>query len=201
MARRSETKNKIAMAAWKLFNEYGYEDTTVEQIIEESGTSRGSFYHYFDGKDALIASMAFVIDDEYERIYRRMDDSLNSFEKLIYLDIEMCRFIENKFTVEMTSQVFGNQLSTRGAKSLLARNRQFYILVRKILDEGQSRGEINPEFTINEVLNNYATLERGIIYDWCLCNGEYNLTPYARQMMPLFMKSFFLVPCNVEIKY
>ncbi len=33
----------------------GYEDTTVEEIIEASGTSRGSFYHYFDGKDALLS--------------------------------------------------------------------------------------------------------------------------------------------------
>ena len=47
------TKAKIVSAAWKLFYEQGYEATTVEEIIEESHTSRGSFYHYFEGKDAL----------------------------------------------------------------------------------------------------------------------------------------------------
>ena len=46
------TRGKIVGAAWKLFYEQGYEDTTVEEIIELSHTSKGSFYHYFDGKDA-----------------------------------------------------------------------------------------------------------------------------------------------------
>ena len=43
------TRGKIVSAAWKLFYEQGYEDTTVEEIIALSGTSKGSFYHYFDG--------------------------------------------------------------------------------------------------------------------------------------------------------
>lgn len=49
-----KTKSKIVSAAWKLFYEQGYEDTTIEEIIEESGTSKGSFYHYFEGKDAFF---------------------------------------------------------------------------------------------------------------------------------------------------
>ena len=53
MAKKNQkkTKSKIVSAAWKLFYEQGYEDTTIEEIIEESGTSKGSFYHYFEGKD------------------------------------------------------------------------------------------------------------------------------------------------------
>ena len=37
------TKKKIVSAAWKLFYEQSYESTTVEEIVEESGTSKGSF--------------------------------------------------------------------------------------------------------------------------------------------------------------
>ena len=48
------TKGKIVSAAWQLFYKQGYDNTTVEEIVEASGTSRGSFYHYFDGKDALL---------------------------------------------------------------------------------------------------------------------------------------------------
>ena len=69
MGKRSErnTKGKIASAAWTLFTEKGYDNTTIEDIIEASGTSRGSFYHYFEGKDSLIASMTFVLDEEYQK--------------------------------------------------------------------------------------------------------------------------------------
>ena len=37
------TRGKIVGAAWKLFYEQGYEDTTVEEIIELSHTSRAPF--------------------------------------------------------------------------------------------------------------------------------------------------------------
>ena len=53
------TKGRIVSAAWKLFYENGYDDTTIEEIIFESGTSKGSFYHYFDSKDALLGSLAY----------------------------------------------------------------------------------------------------------------------------------------------
>ena len=52
------TKGRIISAAWKLFYEQGYEDTTVEDIVFESETSKGSFYHYFDGNDALLGTLA-----------------------------------------------------------------------------------------------------------------------------------------------
>ena len=40
------TKGKIISAAWKLFYEQGYDDTTIDEIIAESATSKGSFYHF-----------------------------------------------------------------------------------------------------------------------------------------------------------
>ena len=43
------TRGRIVSAAWQLFYEQGYEHTTVEEIIDQSQTSKGSFYHYFDG--------------------------------------------------------------------------------------------------------------------------------------------------------
>ena len=67
MAKKSSrnTKARIVSAAWKLFYEQGYEETTVEEIIFESETSKGSFYHYFDGKDALLSSLSVLFDERY----------------------------------------------------------------------------------------------------------------------------------------
>ena len=65
------TKGRIIQAAWQLFYQQGYDDTTVEEIIEASGTSRGSFYHYFEGKDALLSSVSFLFDEKYEELMAR----------------------------------------------------------------------------------------------------------------------------------
>ena len=52
--KRQSTKSRIVKAAWNLFFKNGYEDTTVEDIIAASKTSKGTFYHYFKGKEALL---------------------------------------------------------------------------------------------------------------------------------------------------
>ena len=61
------TRMKIVNAAWELFYENGYDDTTIEEIIFESGTSKGSFYHYFKGKEELLASLADLFDEKYKK--------------------------------------------------------------------------------------------------------------------------------------
>ena len=78
MKKRSEknTKGKIVSAAWELFYEQGYNDTTIEEIVERSGTSRGSFYHYFDGKDSLLSSLSYLFDEKYEELVATMDPAM-----------------------------------------------------------------------------------------------------------------------------
>ena len=62
--KRTQYHGKIVSAAWKLFYEQGYGDTTVEEIIDLSGTSKGVLYHYFDGKDALPFHLKAPLFDE-----------------------------------------------------------------------------------------------------------------------------------------
>ena len=33
----------------------------------------------------------------------------------------------------------------------------------------------------------YAMLERGLMYDWCLCNGDYSLAQYAKRVLPMML--------------
>lgn len=55
-------KEKIINAAWELFREKGYEETTLQDIIDKSGTSRGAFYHHFRAKEDLLFRMAWYFD-------------------------------------------------------------------------------------------------------------------------------------------
>lgn len=82
MAKKSSrnTKARIVSAAWKLFYEQGYEETTVEEIIFESETSKGSFYHYFDGKDALLSSLSVLFDERYEELMQQPHDEMDCIE-------------------------------------------------------------------------------------------------------------------------
>lgn len=184
------TKGRIVNAAWKLFYEQGYENTTVEEIIFESETSKGSFYHYFDGKDALLSSLSMLFDEQYELLMERPDLPENSVDLLCYLNRALFETIENRVSIDLLSRLFSSQLVTRGERHLLDRNRTYYKLLRRIVSEGQESGEIKKSFTVEEIAKAYAMFERGLMYDWCLSGGEYSLPDYAAKMMPLFLKSF-----------
>ena len=184
------TKGRIVAAAWKLFYEQGYEDTTVEDIIFESETSKGSFYHYFDGKDALLSSLSVLFDEKYEEIMSREDLPADSIELLQYLNVSLFETIEDTVSIDLLSRLFSSQLVTRGEKHLLDRNRTYYKLLRRIITDGQARGEIRADLTVNEVVKAYAMFERGVMYDWCLSRGEYSLSHFSARMLPLFLQSF-----------
>ena len=188
MTKKSNTKSKIVSAAWKLFYDQGYDSTTVDEIIRESGTSRGSFYHYFDGKDALVGSLAYLFDEKYETLIPEIDIEGDSIELLLYLNAQLFEMIENTVDLELMKRLYATQLLTKGEKQLLDHDRVYYRLLRKIILAGQKNGYITTEESVNEIVKYYAFCEREILYDWCLVGGEYSLKDSSNKQMRFFLK-------------
>ena len=184
------TRSRIVSAAWKLFYEQGYDDTTVEEIVEESGTSKGSFYHYFSGKDALLSSLSDLFDDKYQELIPTLQEEMDSFEKLMYQNQELFLMIDNSVSLDLVARMYSSQLVTAGEKHLMDHNRVYYKLLRQIVSEGQKKGELKADATVNEIVKAYALCERALIYDWCISNGDYSLSQYAKTMMPIFLGNF-----------
>ena len=184
------TKGRIISAAWKLFYEQGYEDTTVEDIVFESETSKGSFYHYFDGKDALLGTLAYVFDEKYEELRETMSPDLDAMEKLVYLNHELFAMIDGGISMDLLARLLSTQLLARGEKHLLDRNRTYFKLLRQIIADGQKAGQLRADCTVNEIVKAYALWERALMYDWCLSGGEYSLVAYTDKMTPMFLESY-----------
>ena len=184
------TKGRIISAAWKLFYEQGYEGTTVEDIVFESGTSKGSFYHYFDGKDALMGTLAYVFAEQYEELIPALDPNMGALETLAYINHELYVMIEASVSIDLLTRLLSTQLLARGEKHLLDRSRVYFRLLRRIVRQGAERGELRREVSVDELVRAFAMWERAQLYDWCLCGGDYSLVSYAEKMTPLFLESF-----------
>ena len=190
--KKSNTKSRIVEAAWELFYEVGYDATTVEDIVTRSATSKGSFYHYFESKDALLGSLAYLFDAKYEELAGSIGEEENAFDILLRLNRELFDMIEKRIDVALLSRLLSAQLMAKGERSLLDRDRFYYKLLRRIVMAGQERGEITSERSAGDVVKLYAMIERAILYDWCLSHGEYSLREYATRVMPemlLFLRS------------
>lgn len=57
------TRRQLVEVATRLFAEQGYEDTSTEQVLRETGVSRGSLYHHFDGKERLFEAVVEHVEE------------------------------------------------------------------------------------------------------------------------------------------
>lgn len=184
------TKNRIVKAAWNLFYQKGYAGTTVEDIIAASKTSKGTFYHYFKGKEALLNSLSDLFDQKYEELSTTIDPSLSSYEKLRLLNHELFYMIETSVDIHLLAYLYSSQLVTEGKKSLADKNRLYFRWITEIIKEGLESGEFKNTSTCDELMNIYAMFERAVLYDWAFFKGTYSLTDYSGKLLPHVLDTF-----------
>jgi len=76
-------KQEFLDAAQKLFYEQGYDQTSVNTIIDAVGVSKGTFYHYFNSKEDLLDALAErVARQRLEQLHSIVEDrNLSALEK------------------------------------------------------------------------------------------------------------------------
>lgn len=186
----TEKKNEIIKIAWSLFKEKGFEKTTIQDILERANISKGTFYRYFDNKDALLETLADVLDDYHIELSKKIDPNMNSLDKLIMLCYEAHKMIERKIDFELLCTLYSSQAGPRGYKPLVNPNRYNVMLVRQIVEEGQQRGQISKKLLPNFEIERYFFLcARAIIYDYCISEASYSLGEYTRKVLPLMLQS------------
>jgi AcrR family transcriptional regulator len=58
------TRQRLIDAAKEIFEENGFLDARISDIAERAGQSHGSFYYYFDSKEAVFREVAAAVDDQ-----------------------------------------------------------------------------------------------------------------------------------------
>jgi AcrR family transcriptional regulator len=57
-------RDAFVTTATRLFQTRGYDETSIQDILDALGVSRGAFYHYFDSKGALLDAVVTQMTDE-----------------------------------------------------------------------------------------------------------------------------------------
>lgn len=165
------SKEEISQKALKLFSEQGYNNVTVNDICDECGITKPTFYKYAGSKDELILDLYDVtihelITDPYHFI-----TSNTHCEQLIYIFTKLIRDTE-KFGSDLFSQMLISNLN-ENHNSFDFRESLTRLCVT-IIEKAQEKGEI-------QNMNPPAVLYRSIAYmfsgyemSWCIKNGETN---------------------------
>ena len=188
--KRRSTKSRIIKAAWNLFYKDGYDQTTVEDIIAASKTSKGTFYHYFKGKEALLNTLSSLLDEKYEELASSIDPNLSAREKLLYLNRELFYMVETSIDIHLLAYLYSSQLVTKDDRSLIDKDRFYFKWIKEIIIEGLHSGEFKDTSSPEELLDLYTMYERALIYDWVLLKGRHSLTEYSGRLLPHVLDVF-----------
>jgi AcrR family transcriptional regulator len=75
-------KQKLLDAAAKLFESQGYFSTTVQQITDEAGVSKGLVYNYFNSKEELLAGLIESATSQMASVAETLESSESIEESL-----------------------------------------------------------------------------------------------------------------------
>jgi AcrR family transcriptional regulator len=155
---KEKRRLEILEVAKKVFTEKGYEPTTMKDIVEQSGFSRGGVYQYFSSTEEMYRAIVELSDDKTLQFVHNIINSKTPIWDSLVENINTYRSIPNiSFgAVQFEYSVIGwrdeERLSYIRNRSLLWRKH-----FADIFEEGVRRGEFSPlqplqaivDFTLN----------------------------------------------------
>jgi proline racemase len=178
-------RSRIVKAAWTLFDKKGYDETTLEEVISGAEVSEKEFYKYFSQKEDLEHTLGDLFDRKYAELMVSMSPKLSYYEKLLYLNKELFALIEDHVPLNLISHIYVSEPDER--REMLNHERLYYKLIPRLMEEGQQAGEFNLEEPAEALAENYATIERGLIYDWCVKGGRDSLVTKGQKILPAYL--------------
>lgn len=142
--RPGHDQDAVLAAAVRLFNERGYDATSMFDIAESLGITKSSVYHHISGKEQLLQmAMDRALDGLFEAAgeVRALDlPALDRLERLVRRSVLV---LDERFEfVTVLLRVRGN---TEVEQHALARRREFDALVTELVRQAQAEGGVRDD--------------------------------------------------------
>lgn len=183
-AQAIKTKNKIYNIAFDLMEKKGFNNITIEDISKKAGVSVGAFYHYFKSKNDILFEIYHRADEYFKENVENIlspENSLNQIIEYFHYYSKYSKSVGIEFTKHLYSTE--NKFFTRKDRYMLA-------FLQDIIKNGQEKNEIIMDMTPEEITDYLFMAARGVVFDWCLYDGQYDLEEkmiaFFRQLVNIF---------------
>ena len=139
------TRNRILDAAINVFAQKGYHDAKVDDIVDESGTSKGSVYFHFPNKERIFLS---VIDEFADILEERLTEDVGGSSGSIYkVDSALRGMLDTFGRYRQLAKIFLVQAVGLGAafeEKRMEIEERFVRIIQQNLDDAIADGDIPP---------------------------------------------------------
>jgi AcrR family transcriptional regulator len=148
-------QEKILAASMTLFSKKGFHETSMDDIVKESGVSKGAIYGYFDSKETLFielqrkfATLSYI---ELRSVIDRETTALAKLERaadLVFASI--CEVSEEVCRMDLEFQIASSRIP-KMRKQLKAQQMTIIKLLEDTINEGIESGEFRKDVDANRV--------------------------------------------------
>ena len=172
------TKNKLLETALSLFNERGYGAVTIDEITQQAGVAKGTFYTYFSTKSDIVVEEFWKIDAYYEAYSaKNLHKYATGTEKLLAFTRAQMRYIRDVVGNASLKILYANQAAERSGptKMITNRERRWHQIVRDVILAGQNSGEFRSDLDADRLALLFNRSARGVLLDWCVQDAAFDL--------------------------
>ena len=177
--RNSKMKRHILDVALPIMRQIGYDNLTIRMICNEAGISTGMFYQHFSSKEDLLACYSVLAEENFET---HMDIQLSELplrEQLVEFSTWICTFTSN-LGPDFCRNFFSSKsksVNTDRFKNMLRDT------INTCLEKAVSDGfQFTPGRTLQAISRDISVIIRGIIFDWSVQEGSYDMAEYSREL-------------------
>jgi AcrR family transcriptional regulator len=180
---------KLLAAATRLFAEHGYDRTSVQEIVEAAGVTKGALYHYFGSKEDLLQEI-------YGRMLRLQQERLDTFADADRPVGERLRSAAADVVVTTIDNLEDahiffrsmHQLSPEKLKQVRAERHRYHERFRALVEEGQAEGVFS-EATPADLVVDYHFGSVHHLSTWYRPEGPLTKQQVADHLADLLMRA------------
>ncbi len=180
----AETRKKLIEAARNIICDKGLTNTTIEEITEKSGVSKGTFYTYFKRKEDIVYELSETMFDKILNDAKKSEgDILNRLKSYM---ISFSRYIELssvKLAQEWIKNVADPDISDAGTRKL---NKDTTAVIN-LLQSGIENGELNDDTPIEQVSHTINDLLYGQLLCWAISGGKYSFEEHTKEFCDAYL--------------
>jgi len=187
-AQAEKTKHNIYVTARKLIAEKGFDNITIDEICRNAGISKGLYYHYYKSKDDIIIEGYSECDEYFETHVRKLLSKENYIDRIVeFIDYQV--LYADNLGIDVIIQAYKSQIQ-HGNDFFVSDGRTLPVILKEIITEGQNKGDIRTDLRADYIENYILKFSRGLIYDWCLHDGKYNIKESAHEAVCRLVELF-----------
>jgi AcrR family transcriptional regulator len=186
--KRSETKQRIFAEAMRLFAEKGYQSTTVDEITEAADVAKGTFFNYFQTKEAVLQDFARLQMSRIEQARDQMKSGGNVREVVRHMVQNLYK--EPSQSRNFTRAFIGMGLANPEVAMLLAETmKKGRGLLAEIFEEGRRSGQLRSRLSSETLAAVTQRTMFGTLTIWAL-TGELDLMEIIDENLECLWQGF-----------